>query len=99
MVYCPGGYSEHQDVPAEAHWCVLKQDRKYVPVNFSGLPAAVSIRELCRLKPLGIALITAASGGTRSIEVQLLKKYGCKCVAGTCSTPEKAEFLRGIWCD
>ncbi|KAK7202026.1 Alcohol dehydrogenase GroES-like domain/Zinc-binding dehydrogenase [Novymonas esmeraldas] len=99
-VYWPGGYSEYQDVPAEACQRVPSLDPKYLAINVSGLTAAVSLGELCRPKPSDTALVTAAGGGTGSIAVQLLKKkYGCQRVVGTCGTPEKAEFLRSIGCD
>lgn len=99
-VYWPGGYAEYQDVPVEACLRVPAIDPKYLAINVSGLTAAVSLGELCRPTQADTALVTAAGGDTGSIAVQLLKKkYGCKCVVGTCGTPEKAVYLRSIGCD
>lgn len=99
-VYWPGGYSEYQVAPAAVCQRVPRLDPAYLAINVSGLTAAVSLGELARPKPTDTALVTAAAGGTGSIAVQLLKKqYKCARVVGTCSTPEKAEYLRSIGCD
>lgn len=46
------------------------------------------------------ALVTAAAGGTGHVAVQLLKRYyNFETVIGTCSSDEKAAYLRSIGCD
>ncbi|KPI89515.1 putative oxidoreductase [Leptomonas seymouri] len=100
VVYWPGGYSEYQVVPAAVCQRIPRIDPIYLTINVSGLTAAVSLGELARPQQSDTALVTAAAGGTGCIAVQLLKKkYKCKCVVGTCSTAEKAEYLRSIGCD
>lgn len=99
-VYWPGGYAEYQVAPAAVCQRIPRLDPVYLTVNVSGLTAAVSLGELARPKPSDTALVTAAAGGTGSIAVQLLKKkYKCACVVGTCSSAEKADYLRSIGCD
>jgi prostaglandin reductase 3 len=99
-VYWPGGYSEYQVAPAAACQRIPLLDPIYLTIHVSGITAAVALGELARPKSTDTALVTAAAGGTGSIAVQLLKKkYQCRCVVGTCSTPKKADFLRSIGCD
>lgn len=99
-VYWPGGYSEYQVAPAAVCKRIPRIDPVYLAIHVSGLTAAVALGELAHPKPTDTALVTAAAGGTGSIAVQLLKKkYRCKCVVGTCSTAEKADYLRSIGCD
>ncbi|KPA81155.1 putative oxidoreductase [Leptomonas pyrrhocoris] len=99
-VYWPGGYAEYQVAPATVCQRIPRLDPIYLTVNVSGLTAAVALGEVAQPKPSDTALVTAAAGGTGSIAVQLLKKkYKCKCVVGTCSTPEKADYLVSIGCD
>lgn len=99
VVYFTGGYSEYQVVPASACSKIPTPAPEYLTLNVSALTAAVSIGEIARPKEGEVALVTAAAGGTGSFAVQLLKKkYKCR-VVGTCSTAEKAEYLRSIGCD
>lgn len=99
LVYFTGGYSEYQVAPASACQKVPHPDPRYLAMNVSGLTAAVSVGELGKPKEGQVALVTAAAGGTGSLAVQILKKqYKCR-VVGTCSTPEKAAYLKSIGCD
>lgn len=94
-----GCFAEFLDAPAAT--CVLVPDLKpeYVALPVSALTAAVALGELGRVKKGEVALVTAAAGGTGQIAVQLLKHvYGCT-VIGTCSSAEKADFLKSIGCD
>lgn len=94
-----GAFAEYMDVAAAS--CILVPDLKpeYTVLSLSAMTAAISIGELGRTKKGEIALVTAAAGGTGQIAVQLLKHvYGCT-VIGTCSSADKAEFLKKIGCD
>ncbi|KAG5488840.1 hypothetical protein JIQ42_00457 [Leishmania sp. Namibia] len=94
-----GCFAQFLDAPAEA--CVLVPELKpeCVVLAVSALTAAVALGEVGRVKKGDVALVTAAAGGTGQVAVQLLKHvYGCT-VIGTCSSEEKAEFLKSIGCD
>ena len=41
-------------------------------------------------------LVTAAAGGTGQFAIQLMKNAGIQNVIGTCSTDQKAQFLKSI---
>lgn len=103
MYLSRSSYAEYTEVEAAA--CVVltateAADPATLVMNLSGLTAACAVGELADAAPGEVALVTAAAGGTGQIAVQLLKQqYGCR-VIGTCSTAEKAAFLRNtLGCD
>ncbi|GET93513.1 oxidoreductase-like protein [Leishmania tarentolae] len=94
-----GCFAEFLDAPAESCIPVPELRPEYIALPVSALTAAVALGEVCRVKKGDVALVTAAAGGTGQIAVQLLKHiYGCT-VIGTCSSQEKADFLKSIGCD
>ena len=64
----------------------------------TGLTAAIGLDEVGQIKKSDRVLITAAAGGVGHIAVQWAKNRGCH-VIGTCSSEEKAKFLRDLSCD
>lgn len=64
----------------------------------SGLTASIALEEVAQIQGGESLLVTAAAGATGSFAVQLGKLAGCN-VIGTCSTDDKAAFLRSIGCD
>lgn len=94
-----GSFAEYIAVPAAS--CVRMPDLKpeYLCLIVSGMTAAVALGEVGQPKKGEVALVTAAAGGTGHLAVQLLKHlYGCT-VIGTCSSPDKVDFLKSIGCD
>lgn len=73
-------------------------DPKYLTLPISVMTAALSVGEQSEAKAGEVALVTAAAGGFGQFAVQFLKAKGCT-VVGTCSSLEKAEFLKTIGCD
>ena len=75
-----------------------------IPLLVSGLTAAIALKingvdifnEDPNYVPSKTGLVTAAAGGTGQFAVQLMKNAGFENVIGTCSTQEKADFLRSI---
>lgn len=93
-----GSFAEYVTLPAEQAIPVPSTDPAILSIVLSGLTAAIALEEEADLKPGKKVLVTAAAGGTGQFAVQIAKLAGCH-VIGTCSTPEKSEFLRGIGCD
>ncbi|CAG9583964.1 putative oxidoreductase [Leishmania major strain Friedlin] len=94
-----GCFAEFLDAPAEMCIPVPELKPEYIVLPVSALTAAVALGEVGHVKKGDVALVTAAAGGTGQIAVQLLKHvYGCT-VIGTCSSEEKAQFLKSIGCD
>jgi NADPH:quinone reductase-like Zn-dependent oxidoreductase len=83
---------------------VPSADPKYIPLLVSGLTAAISLNENgvdvfkkdAGKKPPRVGLVTAAAGGTGQFATQLLAHAGAKKVIATCSSQEKADFLKSI---
>ena len=77
-------------------------DANAIPLLVSGLTAAIALKingvdwESKMVKPPRAGLVTAAAGGTGQFAVQLMKNAGIETVIGTCSTNEKADFLKSI---
>lgn len=94
-----GSFAEFLDVPAQTCVVVPALKPEYIVLPVSAMTAAVALGEVGHPKKGEVALVTAAAGGTGQIAVQLLKHvYGCT-VIGTCSSAEKADFLKKIGCD
>ena len=93
-----GAFSEYQVVPSRSVRRVPSLDVDFLPLEISGCTAAICLGEVIQPRGGETALVTAAAGGTGQFAVQLLARAGCK-VIGTCSTPEKAAYLRSIGCD
>ncbi|RWS28553.1 quinone oxidoreductase-like protein [Leptotrombidium deliense] len=92
---------------AYSEYCLAKQEEiipidetnvEYLGLAAVGLTAAIGLDEVGRIKKGETVLITAAAGGTGQIAVQWAKMRGCH-VIGTCSSPEKAAYLKSIGCD
>jgi NADPH-dependent curcumin reductase CurA len=93
-----GAFSEYIILPAEYAIPVPKCDPHYLAFLVSGMTASIALEKAGRLKEGETVLVTAAAGGTGQFAVQLAKLAGCH-VIGTCSTDEKAQFLRSLGCD
>lgn len=94
-----GCFAEYVSVAAAICVPLPEVKPEYVTLTISGLTAAMALGELGKPKANEVALVTAAAGGTGQIAVQLLKKqYQCT-VIGTCSSADKAAYLKSIGCD
>jgi len=93
-----GSFAEYVIVPAEQAVPVPSTDPALLSIVLSGLTASISLEQMGNLKAGENVLVTAAAGGTGQFAVQIAKQAGCH-VIGTCSSPEKAEFLKSIGCD
>ena len=101
-----GFYSEYAVVDAKTLIPGLPSaDPKFLNIPISAMTSAIALGEQGGLKGDGpsqddVVLVTAAAGGAGQFAVQLAKKvYKCKTVIGTCSSDEKAAFLKKIGCD
>lgn len=93
-----GGYREYFTVEARHAIPVPSTDVEAITLGVSGLTASIALDELGDLREGETTLVTAAAGGTGVFAVQLAKLAG-NTVLGTCSSDEKADFLRSIGCD
>ncbi|XP_005100067.1 prostaglandin reductase-3-like [Aplysia californica] len=93
-----GTFAEYVIVPADIAVPVPSTDPSFMSIVISGLTASVGLEEEGDLKAGKTVLVTAAAGGTGQFAVQIAKLAGCH-VIGTCSSPEKADFLKSIGCD
>ena len=93
-----GAFAEYATVPAEMLVPVPSLDPSMMSIVLSGLTASISLEKEADLKPGKNVLVTAAAGGTGQYAVQIAKLAGCH-VIGTCSSNEKADFLKSIGCD
>lgn len=69
-----------------------------LPLMVSGLTASLSLEHVGRMSSGETVLVTAAAGATGSFAVQLAK-LNSNHVIGTCSSDEKATFLKSLGCD
>jgi NADPH:quinone reductase-like Zn-dependent oxidoreductase len=60
----------------------------------SGLTAAIALSEQARVRPGCSVLVTAAAGGAGQMAVQWARYKGARHIIGTCSTEEKARYLK-----
>lgn len=93
-----GSFAEYTVVPASIAIPVPSATPEYLTLLVSGTTAHICLKELGGLKEGKKVLVTAAAGGTGQFAVQLAKKAGCH-VIGTCSSKEKAAFLKSVGCD
>lgn len=99
VVMSYGCFAEYVDVKAATCVPVPEEKPEYIVLPVSAITATVALAECGKVKKGETALVTAAAGGTGQIAVQLLKHvYGCT-VIGTCSSADKAKFLKDLGCD
>ncbi|RMG80755.1 MAG: alcohol dehydrogenase, partial [Chloroflexi bacterium] len=97
-MYTGAGYREYS-IHKAAHVLPVPEPKpEYMALLLSGMTAAVGLNVTGEMKSGETVLVTAAAGGTGQIAVQLAKMAGNH-VIGTCSTEEKAAFLRELGCD
>ncbi|XP_006028361.1 prostaglandin reductase 3 isoform X1 [Alligator sinensis] len=94
----PGSFAEYTVVPAKNAVPLPSVKPEFLTLMVSGTTAYISLKEHGELSEGKKVLVTAAAGGTGQFAVQLAKKAKCH-VIGTCSSDEKAGFLRSIGCD
>jgi len=92
-----GAFSEYKVLEKVVPLPGVKAD--YIPLFVSGLTAALALDKVAEVKSGDRVLVTAAAGGTGQFAVQWAKYKGAKTVIGTCSSDEKAAFLKSIGCD
>nr|XP_056710251.1 prostaglandin reductase 3 [Euleptes europaea] len=93
-----GAFAEYTVVPSKEVVPVPSVKPEFLTLLVSGTTAYISLKELGELCEGKTVLVTAAAGGTGQFAVQLSKKAKCH-VIGTCSSDEKAGFLKSIGCD
>ncbi|KAM4568887.1 prostaglandin reductase 3-like [Fundulus diaphanus] len=93
-----GAFAEYTVVPAKESVPVPSVKPEFLTMLVSGATAYIALRRLGDLAKGETVLVTAAAGGTGQFAVQFAKRAGCH-VVGTCSSDEKAGFLKSIGCD
>lgn len=93
-----GSFAEYTTVPADIAIPVPLVKPELLTLLVSGTTAYISLKEFGFLSEGKKVLVTAAAGGTGQFAVQLAKNAKCY-VIGTCSSEEKAGFLKSIGCD
>lgn len=93
-----GAFAEYAVVPSMKSVPVPSVKPEFLTLLVSGATAYIALKHLGDLAKGETVLVTAAAGGTGQFAVQFAKKAGCH-VVGTCSTNEKAGFLKTIGCD
>ncbi|XP_031604038.1 prostaglandin reductase 3 [Oreochromis aureus] len=93
-----GAFAECTVVPAKEAVPVPAVKPEFLTLLVSGATAYIALKRLGDLAKGETVLVTAAAGGTGQFAVQFAKQAGCH-VIGTCSTNEKAGFLKSIGCD
>lgn len=93
-----GAFAEYTVVPAKECVAVPAVRREFLTLLVSGATAFIALKRLGDLAKGDTVLVTAAAGGTGQFAVQFAKQAGCH-VIGTCSSDEKAGFLRSLGCD
>ncbi|XP_068093171.1 prostaglandin reductase 3 isoform X2 [Hyperolius riggenbachi] len=93
-----GSFAEYTVVPAVTAIPVPSVTPEFLTFLVSGTTAYISLKEFGHLSEGKKVLVTAAAGGTGQFAVQLAKIAKCY-VIGTCSSEEKAGFLKSIGCD
>ncbi|XP_029115772.1 prostaglandin reductase 3-like [Scleropages formosus] len=96
--FSDGAFAEYMVVPAKKSIRVPSVKPEFLTLLLSGATAHIALRRLGDLAAGKTVLVTAAAGGTGQFAVQFAKKAGCH-VVGTCSSDEKAGFLKTIGCD
>ncbi|XP_028985213.1 prostaglandin reductase 3-like [Betta splendens] len=93
-----GAFAEYTVVPAKESVPVPAARPEFLALLLSGATAHIALKRLGDLAEGETVLVTAAAGGTGQFAVQLAKRAGCH-VVGTCSSDEKAGFLKSLGCD
>ncbi|GFN76271.1 Zinc-binding alcohol dehydrogenase domain-containing protein 2-like [Plakobranchus ocellatus] len=93
-----GSFSEYLVVNDANVAPVPTDDPVVLNLPISGTTASIALEKKGELKKGENVLVTAAAGATGQFVVQLAKLAGCH-VIGTCSSEEKAAFLKSIGCD
>ncbi|XP_072267628.1 prostaglandin reductase 3 isoform X2 [Pyxicephalus adspersus] len=93
-----GSFADYTVVPAKTAFPVPSVTPEFLTFLISGTTAYISLKEFGNLSKGKKVLVTAAAGGTGQFAVQLAKQANCY-VIGTCSSEEKAGFLKSIGCD
>ncbi|XP_037640005.1 prostaglandin reductase 3-like [Sebastes umbrosus] len=93
-----GAFAEYTVVPAKESVPVPSVKQEFLTLLVSGATAYIALKRLGDLAKGETVLVTAAAGGTGQFAVQFAKQAGCH-VIGTCSSNEKAGFLKSIGCD
>lgn len=93
-----GAFAEYTAVPAKECARVPMVKPEFLTLLVSGATAYIALKRLGDLTKGETVLVTAAAGGTGQFAVQFAKRAGCH-VIGTCSSNEKAGFLKSIGCD
>ncbi|XP_074510856.1 prostaglandin reductase 3-like [Sebastes fasciatus] len=93
-----GAFAEYTVVPAKESVPVPSVKQEFLTLLVSGATAYIALKRLGNLAKGETVLVTAAAGGTGQFAVQFAKQAGCH-VIGTCSSNEKAGFLKSIGCD
>lgn len=93
-----GAFAEYTVVPARESVSVPAEKPEFLTLLVSGATAYIALKRLGDLAQGETVLVTAAAGGTGQFAVQFAKQAGCH-VIGTCSSNEKAGFLKSIGCD
>ncbi|XP_061529873.1 prostaglandin reductase 3-like [Phycodurus eques] len=96
--FSSGAFAEYTVVPAKESVPVPSVKPELLTLLVSGATAYIALKRLGDLAKGETVLVTAAAGGTGQFAVQFAKQAGCH-VIGTCSSNEKAGFLKSIGCD
>lgn len=96
--FSSGAFAEYTVVPARESVPVPAVKPEFLTLLVSGATAYIALKRLGDLAQGETVLVTAAAGGTGQFAVQFAKQAGCH-VIGTCSSNEKAGFLKSIGCD
>lgn len=93
-----GAFAEHIVIKEKLLIKVPAAVPEILPITVCGLTASMALEYVGQMTHGETVLITAAAGATGQFAVQLAKLAGNH-VIGTCSSPEKVEYLRSIGCD
>ncbi|KAM9309091.1 prostaglandin reductase 3-like [Pholidichthys leucotaenia] len=96
--FSSGAFAEYKVIPAKEVVPVPAVKPEFLTLLVSGATAYIALKRLGDLAKGETVLVTAAAGGTGQFAVQFAKQAGCH-VIGTCSSNEKAGFLKAIGCD
>ncbi|KAK6326067.1 hypothetical protein J4Q44_G00017110 [Coregonus suidteri] len=96
--FADGAFAEYTVIPMIKTVPVPAVKPEFLTLLLSGATAYIAMKRLGDLAKGETVLVTAAAGGTGQFAVQFAKQAGCH-VVGTCSSNEKAGFLKTIGCD
>ncbi|XP_056237901.1 prostaglandin reductase 3-like isoform X1 [Seriola aureovittata] len=96
--FSSGAFAEYTVVPAKESVPVPAVKPEFLTLLVSGATAYIALKRLGDLAEGETVLVTAAAGGTGQFAVQFAKQAGCH-VIGTCSSNEKAGFLKSLGCN